>query len=479
MKRSMSPLTLLAAVVALGAAPPGPGREPVVRGEVAFRLAERDLYPESVAHDPATAAFYVGSMYRRKIVKVDAAGRATDFVTSGRDGLWSVLGMKVDAKRRELWANACNLGRGPAMMNPEPDTVGRAAVFRYELDTGRLVRRYDGPLTPRPLCFNDLDLTAAGDVYISSGTDGIFRIDRARDVLELFLPAPDLVVNGLALSADGRTLYLAAHARAVVALDLATRKWEPLALPEGANLKGIDGLYAWRGSLVGVQNALRAGPESVLQAFLDPSGRRVTCVATLDRSHPLYDIPTTGVVVGDHLYYVATSQLQGFAADGRPLPVEKLKDNVILKVPLLDRCGDAAASREADVAELLRRHALGREAHFRTDASLLVADGAEEFISVSGGRVSRIKPEEQRAFFTGYFKDAVYHEWDDVEPPIVRVSDDGTMGWVITRTRVHRTQKDAAGKETETRFVYAGIMTYEKRAGRWVRVANVSTFERP
>ena len=77
-------------------------------------------------------------------------------------------------------------------------------------------------------------------------------------------------------------------------MDLATRKWEPLEVPAEANIKGIDGLYVHRHSLVGVQNGLRNGPERVLQAFLDPAGGRVTCVATLDRSHPLYDIPTTG-----------------------------------------------------------------------------------------------------------------------------------------------------------------------------------------
>src|SRR5687768_6207896 len=33
---------------------------PLARGEVAFRLAERDLFPESVAYDPVRRAFYVG-----------------------------------------------------------------------------------------------------------------------------------------------------------------------------------------------------------------------------------------------------------------------------------------------------------------------------------------------------------------------------------------------------------------------------------
>jgi hypothetical protein len=338
-ERSRAACLVMALAAPAAAAPPPPAPGPLVRGEVAFRLAERDLFPESVAYDPDLRAFYVGSMYKRKIVKVDESGRAADFVPSGRDGLWTVLGMKVDAKRRELWANACNLGGNPAMADPEPDTVGRAAVFRYDLETGRLRRRYDGPPAPRPLCFNDLDLAATtGDVYISAGGDGIYRVDRARDALELFAPAPELLVNGLALSADGRRLYLAAHARGVVWLDLATRKWEPLALPAEANLKGIDGLYLYRHSLIGVQNGLREGPERVLQAFLDPDGTRATCVATLDRSHPLYDIPTTGVVVGESLYYVATSQLASFETDGRPLPAERLKENVVLKVRLFERC---------------------------------------------------------------------------------------------------------------------------------------------
>jgi hypothetical protein len=35
---------------------------------------------------------------------------------------------------------------------------------------------------------------------------------------------------------------------------------------------------------------------------------------------------------------VATSQLRSFEADGRPWPLERLKDTVILKVRLRDRC---------------------------------------------------------------------------------------------------------------------------------------------
>ena len=132
---------------------------------------------------------------------------------------------------------------------------------------------------------------------------------------------------------------------------------------------------------------------------------------------------------------------------------------------------------EKEKAELLRLHKSDREAHFKTDVDLLQASAPEEFIVVSAGKIYRTKKSDERKQFAEYFKGAKYYEWDDVEEPIVRISKDGGMAWMITRVRVRRTQKDAAGKEQEQKFIYAGIMTYEKRTGKWMRVANVSTLE--
>jgi hypothetical protein len=134
---------------------------------------------------------------------------------------------------------------------------------------------------------------------------------------------------------------------------------------------------------------------------------------------------------------------------------------------------------EKEKSELLRLHQSDREAHFKTDVDQLLENAPEEFISVSRGKINRSTKADTRKMFTGYFRDAKYYEWDDVEEPIIRISNDASMAWMITRTRVRRVQKNAAGEEKEEKFVYAGIMTYEKRDGRWVRVANVSTFEQP
>ena len=132
---------------------------------------------------------------------------------------------------------------------------------------------------------------------------------------------------------------------------------------------------------------------------------------------------------------------------------------------------------EKEKAELLRLHQADREAHFKTDVEKLLEQAPEEFISVGRGKITKQSKDDTRKFFTGYFRDAKYYEWDDVEEPIVSVSNDATMAWMITRTRIRRVQKTADGAEKEEKAVYAGIMTYEKRDGRWLRVANVSTFE--
>jgi hypothetical protein len=132
---------------------------------------------------------------------------------------------------------------------------------------------------------------------------------------------------------------------------------------------------------------------------------------------------------------------------------------------------------EKEKAELLEIHKADRRAHFSTDVELLLSRSSDEFITVSDGKIHRVKRAESKAMFDDYFRDATYHEWDDLEPPILRVSNDASMAWMIVRTKVRRTQKNSTGQDKEESFVYAGIMTYEKRNGKWRRVANVTTMQ--
>ena len=69
----------------------------------AFSLKEKDLIPEGITYDPRQQKFYVSSIYKRKIVGINLDGTSFDFAGEAQDGLYSTLGMKVDAARNHLW----------------------------------------------------------------------------------------------------------------------------------------------------------------------------------------------------------------------------------------------------------------------------------------------------------------------------------------------------------------------------------------
>ncbi len=127
--------------------------------------------------------------------------------------------------------------------------------------------------------------------------------------------------------------------------------------------------------------------------------------------------------------------------------------------------------------KLLEIHAIIRKAHLELDATAMVSTFADPVIRVSRGTITRTSREDMEQNYAGYFQESTYHEIDDLEPPIVQVSQDATMAWVINRAKVRLTHKNESGDEAERAFVYAGIVTYEKQDGEWVRTVNVATIQ--
>lgn len=303
--------------------------DPVNRSRVFAVLPERDLIAESLDVDSRDGSVYVGSLHLRKIVRVAAGGSVADFVPAGRrDGLWGVLGIKIDPVRRELWANTCNIADDPPMKVAEPATVGQAAVYRFALDDGRLIRRYAPDVK---LCFNDLAF-ARGRVYLTSGGDGVWVVDPEAHTLTKAIETPGLMLNGIASDSQGR-VFLADGLQGVLRFDPATRTAVPLLVPEGASLAGSDGLYVHRGALVAIQNGLRGVPPRVVRATLDAEAREVTAFEVLERRHPLHDVPTCGAIAGDRFVYIANSQLDAFT-DAVIWGPERLHPTYLLELDL-------------------------------------------------------------------------------------------------------------------------------------------------
>jgi sugar lactone lactonase YvrE len=296
----------------------------------AFVLPERDLLPESMAFDPRTGSFFVGSMHRRKIVRRDPDGRVRDWAGPER-GLWSILGIKIDTSRGALWANSCNMGDELPMTPADPATVGRGALVRLRLTDGRVVRRYEPPAAARPVCFNDLALSPAGDVYLTAGPGGLWHLPRGGDTLEPLIRDSTLWLNGIA-TGPGPALYVADDSMGPLLVEPGSGRWRRVAAPAGATLRGIDGLYVHGGALVWIQNGVE--PARVVRARLAGDGAMLGDLQVLDVGHPDYAAPTTGVVVGDTLFYVATAQLGAIRPGGRVAPPDSMRENVILRLLL-------------------------------------------------------------------------------------------------------------------------------------------------
>jgi WD40 repeat protein len=305
-------------------------KAPINHSTEAFTLEEKGLITEGLAFDSATETFYVSSAHKRKILSVDKKGTAREF-SGAQDGLWSVMGMKVDAKRRHLWVASTAI---PQMMNFTEADKNRTGVFKYDLKTGKLIKKYLLPETTKAHTFGDLAVHPSGDVYVTdSQTPTIYVISRATDALELYAgPEPFASPQGLDFSADGKYLFVADYGRGIFVSEVKSKKFVKLERPENVSLLGIDGLYFHKGSLIAVQNGSR--PHRIVRAFLNPAMTRVERLEVIESNHPLFDEPTLGVVARDMFYFIANSQWGSVNEQGQLAPVEQLKQPLILKAKL-------------------------------------------------------------------------------------------------------------------------------------------------
>lgn len=294
-------------------------------------LPQRDLLTEGVVYDAPRRRFLVSSVYRRKIVAWDeASGRSRDFSRPG-DGLYSVLGMKIDAARNRLWACSTALPLAPGFREAQR---GRAALVLYDLATERRLGVFPLPADGREHILGDLTVVANGDVYASdSATPTIYRLPAGGRVVEPFLAdGPFLNLQGLDGTPDGRFLLVADYVRGIFRVDTRSRECRPLDYPEEMALVGIDGLCVHDNHLIAVQNGIE--PARVVRLAVDPTWSTVQRLTVLAANAADFAEPTLGTIVGNRFCFVANSQWGAFDEHNRRPPAPGRKRPVILEVDL-------------------------------------------------------------------------------------------------------------------------------------------------
>lgn len=305
-------------------------RQPhVLHSSDAFTIPQRDLIPEGIAWDEQTGDFFVSSIHLRKVVRVTPEGLSSDFVHEGQDGLFGTLGLKVDAKRRLLWV----ISNAAREMNGYADAMdGQSSILAYDLRTGKLATKIDIGNVHDPSLLNDLAILDDGSVVITdSDGGGIKRVRLGSDSIETWIPDRTFTFpNGITTVAGEPFVYVADF-RGLWRIDVGSRTITSLPV-DGETLGGIDGLTSYHGDLIGIQNGV--GQPRIVRIGLSESRDSVTRIEVLESGNPRFDEPTTGVVANGAFYFMANPQLRAFDDNHRIWPRERLRDVVVLRLPL-------------------------------------------------------------------------------------------------------------------------------------------------
>jgi SMP-30/Gluconolactonase/LRE-like region len=290
---------------------------PVQHARIFKTVGPRDLIPEGIAADPVSGDLYLSSIHHRKILRLSPDGSVRDFISEGQDGALAILGVRIDPRDRSIWAAS--------------EENGRSILFHWER-RGKLISRY--PAESGQHLFNDPVVTRKGDVYVTDSlANAVYRLRNGQASFDTVILPQAFYPNGIALSSDEQTLYVS-DAFSLFSVDTNTQKVERIAPPPGASIAGFDGLYTFRGTLVGVQNG--AGAPRIMQLLLNENGRKVRSVKTLEFRSTLLDLPTTGAIYRNHFYYIVNSQVDN--ADGNKIKdPAKLNPVKIAVVPLPEK----------------------------------------------------------------------------------------------------------------------------------------------
>lgn len=323
-------------------------RMPVGSSDVAFRIDARAFLPEGIAFDRVTRSFLVGSVHQRRIVRIDSAGIARDFVAAaagassppalaarassppGQSRLFGVFGIAVDAARRRVWVTTAALSQVRDVTSAE---LGHTAVHVYDADTGELERSY-APIDSAAHRFGDVAVdTVSGDAYVSDDDAGaVYRIRNGSGELSALVTSGSLdSPQGMAVFPAEQRLIVADYSTGLWQVDMRTGGIVQLHGERPLHLIGLDGLARHGGDVIVIQNYPE--PHRVLRIALSPELDRITGYEVIESMNEAFSEPTLGVVVGDAFYYIANSQWPLFAP-GREADRASAEPPIILRARL-------------------------------------------------------------------------------------------------------------------------------------------------
>jgi sugar lactone lactonase YvrE len=266
-----------------------------------YELPADVTFPEGIAHDSKTGAFYTASALTGTLSRVDLKSKAVTTVAPAGalvpGGLTktfpAVLGMKLDSMNR-LWIAGGRSGK----------------FFIVDSQSGKVIKELDVP-DPAKSLVNDVTLIGTTGYFTDTRVPTLWRIEAKGDAIGNLEPWLDFTgtplqyyeganLNGITATPDGQSLIVVQMGKGLLyRIEVKTKAVTPIDTG-GADLTGADGLVLDGRTLY----VVRQTAVEIATVQLSDDMTKGTIVSRF--KDPSLAWPATAVKVGDRLLVVNT-----------------------------------------------------------------------------------------------------------------------------------------------------------------------------
>lgn len=272
----------------------GPASRTVLEAGDAARFASFGPPPAGIAYDAVSRRFVVAGRETRKLSVVDEFSHHVATLSGAQADFGDIAALEIDAQQGNLWVVSSTLG-----------TAARTTLHKLQLVSGRVLATFGLPEKTAAGRFVDVAVSSRGTVFaLDDGGKRVFRLRPGSQTLES-AASMDADLASIAPGPDGEAYV--AHRQGINLVDLSTGASTVVTAAAGVDLSELTRIRACRGSLVGIQ--MSDGSGRAVRIALDRSGRRATSLEPID-PNVSSALPTAITVVGDVVYYLATTDAE-------------------------------------------------------------------------------------------------------------------------------------------------------------------------
>ncbi len=304
--------------------------EPIGELEVVVSHDDGHFIPESVVYDAQSNSHFLGSVRRGTILRIDQDGNSTVFADRTSTPLFSVFGMHLNPQTRSLFVATT---AAEELEDVNPEQIGKSGILEFNLDDGKLQASHWLPDANSNHWLGDFAL-ANNYAYATDSLSGaIWKLNLKDGKWEILVEPANLnSAQGITISPNGKTAFVADYSSGIWRVDLASGEHQQVHTDEHINTHGTDGLYWYANGLIAVQNGYQ--PHRVMYFSLDADLQRITNQKVLASGHEVFDDPTLGYVNNQTFTFVANSHWPSFDQDKNLPDAGSLSGPQVVRVKL-------------------------------------------------------------------------------------------------------------------------------------------------